>query len=287
MIKPNRHLSAKNEQAVNAGAVVISVDDQVNKENQKPKEFNAAEFKRQLKGKNKLREFQMMNKPVRNFIKDDSGVNAITDDTKKNVGSARDEVVSDTKKIGSAETANPEAKNEIYSRPGTEYQPEPSGAKPVIGNPARAVPKPAADEDLQMDEEHNADSLDKEMEKNEMTDDQLAESEEPKFIDTLKEKQTAQKEICQVPGKLKDAETTKLQQSTGDAKHVLDKDMNSMFAERDGQLKNVAQGQKDVTSEEEQKLKDYYSRITLIHAEYGNQCKKQSDLPRMHCELHF
>ena len=199
------------------------------------------------------------------------------------MGTARDEVVSDTKKIGAAETANPEAKNEILLRPGTEYQPEPSGAKPVIGNPARAVPKPAADEDLQMDEEHNADSLDKEMEKNEMTDDQLAESEEPKFIDTLKEKQTAQKEICQVPGKLKDAETTKLQQSTGDAKHVLDKDMNSMFAERDGQLKNVAQGQKDVTSEEEQKLKDYYSRITLIHA--NTEINVKNSLTYLECTV--
>jgi hypothetical protein len=41
--------------------------------------------------------------------------------------------------------------------------------RPGVGEAERAVPKPVAAEDVQMDKEHDADSLDKEMAANKMT----------------------------------------------------------------------------------------------------------------------
>ncbi|TKK69875.1 DUF4157 domain-containing protein [Ilyomonas limi] len=256
--------NVKDEQAIASGATVLAVDEKVNEEKQKPKEFNANEFKQQLKEKISS---GVPNEEAgaREFIKDDKQVNAITEGTKNNVTKAQDEVVSDAKRIN-APTEGGDKKSEIFTSPGIEYKAEQTGPKPVITNPERAIPKPVSEEELQMDKEHDADSLDKTMEENDLTDNQLAESEEPKFIDTLQEKQNSQKELCKIPNKLKATEDTQLQQSTGVAQLALNSGMNNMYLNRDGKLKSVEQGQHNVQSEEELRLQDYYNKIKLIYA---------------------
>lgn len=255
----------KDEQAITSGAVVLAVDGKVNEEKQQPKEFNAEEFKKQLKEKI-TSGVPNEESGAREFIKDDKQVTAITQDTKANVNNAQGEVVSDAKKIDSKNEADDGNKNKIFTRTGIDYEAEKTGAKPAILNPERAIPKPVSDDQAQMDEEHDADSLDKTMQENDLTDDQLAESEEPKFIDTLQAKQKSQQELCKVPGKLKDAENAQLQQTAGSAQSVLNQGMGNMFLNRDGNFKNVDQGQHTVKTEEEKRLQDYYNKITFIHA---------------------
>ena len=255
----------KDEQAITSGAVVLAVDEKVNEEKQQPKEFNAEDFKKQLKEKI-TSGIPNEESGAKEFIKDDKKVNAITEDTKTNVGNAQSEVVSEAKKIDSKNEADNKNKDKIFTRPGSDYEAEKTGPKPAIVNPERAVPKPVSNDQAQMDEEHDADSLDKTMQENDLTDDQLAESEEPKFIETLEEKQKSQQELCKVPGKLKAAENVRLQQSAGEAQVSLNQGMGSMFLNRDGKLKDVEQGQHNVQSEEEKRLQDYYNKIKFIHA---------------------
>ena len=255
----------KDGQAITLGATVLTVDEKVNAENQKPKEFKAAEFKQQLKEKISSG-VPNEEESAKAFIKDDKQVNAITADTKNNVSNAQKEVVSDAKKIDSQNETNEDSKAQIFTRTGADYEAEQAGTKPVVAHAERAIPKPATDDELKMDEEHNADSLDKLMEKNNISDDQLAESEEPQFIETLKEKQHAQKELCQIPAKLKTAEQAQLQQSTGAAQYDLNSSMSGMYSNRDSQLKGVAKGQHDVQAEEELRLQQYYDKIKLIYA---------------------
>ena len=262
--KAEKNDKSKNDTEFNGGAGLVSVDCYLNFENPKQKQFNSNYYKTQLK--NKIDQgIPHEEASTRAFINNKDGINAITDDTKKNVGSASNEVVSGTKKIESANAATDKGKEGILIRNGEDYQAEQTGARPKVGDAERAIPKPSSDEDLQVDQEHNAESLDKEMADNKMSDDQLAESEEPKFIDTLKEKQTAQKQICQVPAKLKETENAQLQDNDAAAKNMLDRGMGSMFANRDGHLKDVEQGQKDVKSEEDKRLDAYYAQIELIY----------------------
>ena len=258
-------VKVKDEQAITSGATVLAVDEKVNQEKQKPKEFSANEFKQQLKEKISSG-VPNEEESAKAFIKDDKQVNAITADTTNNVTKAQSEVVSDAKQIGSQTEADKASKDAIYTRPGTDYESEKAGAKPRILHAERAVPKPLDDDEVKMDEEHDADSLDRTMKENDLSDDQLAESEEPKFIDTLQEKQNSQKELCKIPGKLRNAEGVELQRSANAAQLMLNGGMNSMYAKRDNQFKSVEQGQHNVQSEEELKLQDYYNKIKLIYA---------------------
>ena len=116
-----------------------------------------------------------------------------------------------------------------------------------------------------MDEEHNADSLDKKMAENKLTDNQLAESEEPQFIETLEEKQKSQQELCQVPAKMRQDEMKQMQGNTVAAQTAINGAMGAMYGKRDGQFGEVKKSQQHVQTEDEKRLQDYYNQLKAIY----------------------
>ena len=250
--------------AVKSGTTVLTVDGEVNSADKPPREFNAEKFKRELKEKI-ISQVPQEERGARDFIKDDSKANGIVSETKTGIKDSEKEVVNDAEKISNKGSADMSQQEKLAAGNNIAYTPEASGNRPAIKDPQRAVPKPAPEEDAQMDEEHDADSLDRKMAQNNLTDNQLAESEEPKFIETLEEKQKSQQELCQVPATMRAAEAKQMQGNTTEAQAMMSGAMGAMFGKRKGQLGEVAKGQQHVQTEEEKQLQHYFNQLKQIY----------------------
>lgn len=97
----------------------------------------------------------------------------------------------------------------IKGIPEPTYPPAP---KPV--DPKLAIPKPKTDAERSLQSESNR--LDSAMQKNRLSEEQLAESREPSFLETLKLKQEAQKKIAEAPGNYRQREDEILKRAEGD-----------------------------------------------------------------------
>lgn len=262
--------------AIKSGATVLAVEENVNTANQPSKTFDANKFKEDLKRKI-TEQVPQEEKGAREFIKDDSKVNNIVDETKTGIKTSEKNVVGDAEQISNKESAGAAKQQEIFTGPNISYTQEAAGKAPVVHDPGRAVPKPLEDEEVKMDEEHDADSLDRKMRESQLTDNQLAESEEPEFLETLETKQQSQKELCQVPATMRQAEAQQMLGDTKDAQQLIGGTMGAMFGKRDGQLGEVGKGQQHVQSDEEKQLQQYYNQVKLIYETTEANVKSKLD----------
>ena len=253
----------KDEEAISEGAVVLTVDENVK---QPQPEFSSEKFKKELKDKIS-NQVPNEEQKVRQFIKTDAGVKNIVGTTQTDLKKSQEEVVSSAKNITNKKEYNPEKKQEIYQSEAVPLKKENPGSRPKITDVDRAIPKPVDPEELKMDKEHDADSLDKVMKANNLSDSQLADSNEPQFLKTLSEKQSAQKELCKVPSQLKKSENNILQKDKKDAQKDLSSGLNMIHFHKGKDFKEVDAGKKNVKSEEETRLENYYKDIKRIYSE--------------------
>ncbi len=266
--------NVKDDAAVTSAAMVLTTNENVTTE--KPKEFSAEDFKKQLKQKI---EEKVPNdeKQAKEFIKNDNKVNEIVSNTKGNIKESQKDVTQNAENISNEQTVNSDKRDVIAQRPGGELTVEEPGKRPGVGEAERAVPKPVAAEDVQMDKEHDADSLDKEMAANKMTDNQLAESEEKSFTDTLELKQQSQQELCSVPAKLRNAENTQHEADTKATQGEITHGLNSMHNQRSGQFNGVQETKKNTQTAEEIQLMLYYNNLKLIYIATETSVKNRLD----------
>ncbi|MEM0999753.1 MAG: DUF4157 domain-containing protein [Bacteroidota bacterium] len=123
------------------------------------------------------------------------------------------------------------------------------GKAPKNINPRAAVPKPKHDQEISMEEE--SEDLDKVMEKHDVTEGQLANSNEPKFTGALESKNKAQNEAAQAPKRYRKQEQSTLDRARAYAqKHGKDK-LIAMYGTRAQVLLKVLGGQKGAEKQEE------------------------------------
>lgn len=135
--------------------------------------------------------------------------------------------------------------------------PKPKNAKsPKPINATHAVPKPKTDSEISM--ERQSESVDEFMAENEITEKQLAKSEEPEFLGALDQKKEAQYQAAQAPGRFRDEESAVLGTSEKKAKKIGASGFGSMKALNLTQFKGVLDKQQTAkTSDKEEQTKIY------------------------------
>jgi len=205
-------------------------------------------------------------------FKTKDGIGTLTGSVGKEVANAQEPTKEILVNINNAQAPVGPNQQLIYEKKVEETAPEEPGRKAKIGQSERAVPKPVPQETVLLDEEHNADSLDRAMEDEQLkefdtklTNDQLADSQEKEFTETLTTKQEAQVQLCQIPAKNRDAEFNSHQQEADRAQEVLNKGMNAKFSKRKNSIGEVNDGKSKTQREDEALLAAYYSKIAGIY----------------------
>lgn len=160
----------------------------------------------------------------------------------------------------SAETGRPEPPKSniepIAPKPLVEEKP---GAKPALFNAAAAAPKPLDDSEISLEEQSR--SLDELMAKNKMTEEQLADSNEPKFLKALGSKKDAQAQAAAAPARYRAKEQAMLAKARQSAKAQGGAGYGGMANARGAAFAGVFVGQ--VLAETNDKLKQIAVKAEL------------------------
>ena len=112
-----------------------------------------------------------------------------------------------------------------------------AGKEPTPISRTAAAPKPRLDNEVSFEKESA--SLDELMAKNEMTEDQLAVSNEPQFVQALGAKKEAQQKAAEAPGVYREGEQKVLEKARNRAERAGAKGFGAMFETREGAFTTV------------------------------------------------
>ena len=121
------------------------------------------------------------------------------------------------------------------------YKTEPTGRKPAPIDAVAATPKPKPDAEISLEAKSTA--LDTRMATRHVTDQQLADSNEPQFLSTLAAKQQAQQQAAQAPQTYRQAEQRTLATAQKKASATAQTKGGGMFAKRQQTFLEVVQQQ--------------------------------------------
>lgn len=174
------------------------------------------------------------------------------DDVKQNV---RNQVVEANKKAGEplanqAASDPPASKDPVDQA--VDLQEEKAGQSPKQISKTAAAPKPKFDSQISMKRESQ--SLDELMVKNQLTEKQLENSNEPTFLEALNTKREAQEKADEAPGIYREQEQAILNQAQEQAGTAGKKKLGAMFSDRKKKFGEVfaKQGTSEKASEEKQ-----------------------------------
>jgi Domain of unknown function (DUF4157) len=150
------------------------------------------------------------------------------------------------------------------TKPG-ELVEEKAGKQPAPISRTAAAPKPRLDNEISF--EKDSASLDDLMAENQMTEEQLAVSNEPQFVQALDSKKQAQQKAAEAPGVYREAEQQVLEEARGQAGHAGAKGFGAMLQTREGAFTGVFSKQSSTAAADkaeqariQAKLADIYSR---------------------------
>lgn len=131
--------------------------------------------------------------------------------------------------------------------------PKPAAAAPRI-DPKQAAPKPKTDQEISL--QHESDKLDDMMTKNRLTEDQLANSNEPKFVHALEFKKETQQRIAETPGVYREQEQAILAEAQRQAGKELQSDLGAMRKTKHSTVNKVfgSQGKTETETEKRQRI---------------------------------
>ena len=146
-------------------------------------------------------------------------------------------------------TEQPLAVNEGDNKKPDSLPPTVKGAPPGGLGAREAAPKKKLDNEISMEEQSR--SLDKEMKTNNITEDQLARSNEPSFISGLREKKAAQKDAKDKPLLYRKQEAQMVQEAQSASEGEASRSMAGMFATRGKNFDGVVKQQQATKSKDE------------------------------------
>jgi hypothetical protein len=139
----------------------------------------------------------------------------------------------------------------------------PRGA-PKPGEPDASLAAPAPREGVEAEMKRQSDSLDSAMEKNRLSDDQLAESREPQFIETLEAKNQAKQKLAEAPGVYRAREAEILQSTQAQAAESMGGGLKGMAGVHRATNVRVHKGQGDTENNTETRQKEIKGKIVGI-----------------------
>ena len=140
---------------------------------------------------------------------------------------------------------------------------EPAGRPPRPLDPQAAAPKPKFDSEISMEKESR--SLDELMAENNMTEEQLAESNEPSFQQALETKRQAQAEAAAAPGRYRTQEQEILAGAQARAGGAGQRGLGGMFEARQGVFGDVFARQGGTETADKTQQDQVYKELECIY----------------------
>ncbi|MCX8533048.1 phage tail protein [Chryseobacterium luquanense] len=226
---------------------------------QKSASFTAVGFKSKLKEK-----IKGINLPQKQDDADDfekrNNINTVNRDIKKDVMTSKNSVT------GSIQTVAKQEPNEtkIAQRKSTAL-PDPKIGSKVNIKATDAMPPKRGDSELSVPIAKSYKAVEQQFAKNNITDEQLANSNEPDFIDALNAKKAAKENAENSPKEFKNAENKKLEASKQAAQGKTNSTMEGMHHSRKGLLDSVTNKQHKAGKEDTAKHKDVVEKLNTIY----------------------
>jgi hypothetical protein len=154
-------------------------------------------------------------------------------------------------------------KPELVTKPG-ELVEEKAGGRPAPISSSAAAPKPRLDNEISFEKESA--SLDHLMAENDMTEEQLAVSNEPQFVQALNSKKQAQQKAAEAPGVYREGEQKVLEEARDRAGHAGAKGFGGMFKTREGAFTTVFSKQSSTAAADKAEQSRIQERLAGIYA---------------------
>ncbi len=225
---------------------------------QKSTPFKASDFKAKLKAKIDKMQLPTNEKQVENFEKHNNIA-------KVNQSAAADVVTSKNNMTGAIEKVSKQEPDEtkIASRTATALPDPKIGSKVNI---KATVPGKRGEAELSAPITKRYKAVEQQFEKNNITDEQLANSNEPSFINALNAKKAAKENAENTPGEFKAAENKKLESSKQEAQGKTNMTMEGMHNSRKEMLNGVTQNQHKAGEKNTGKHQDVVAQLNQIYA---------------------
>ncbi|MGH9894146.1 MAG: hypothetical protein ACREA0_19625, partial [bacterium] len=157
----------------------------------------------------------------------------------------------------------PPPEEKLKPEPTTDLKEEEAGRRPRPISVAAAAPKPRLDSEISMEKESQ--SLDDLMAENQMTEEQLAQSNEPTFIEALDSKKEAQAKAAQAPADFRAQEQPILGRSQAQAGGAGASKFGGMFKTRKDTLGEVSGKQKSTVKDDKAKQEEVLTKLKTIY----------------------
>jgi hypothetical protein len=155
----------------------------------------------------------------------------------------------------------------VEPKPATPLQPEEAGPEPALAAAANAAPKPRGQGEVEAPLQAGSRSLDQQMAEADITEAQLAKSNEPEFETAVAAKKEAQTDAKTAPEALRQEEQEQLAGAQADAETTAQEKTADMHADRSQILAQVGDQQQQGKSEDEQKRAEVGAHIRTIYEE--------------------
>ncbi|WP_344928253.1 hypothetical protein [Aquimarina addita] len=162
---------------------------------------------------------------------------------------------------------------------------DPIGKAPKPIDAKGSVPKKKHSSEISMEDESA--SLDEYMAENELTEDQLAKSNEPKFTGALQSTNDAKQKAAEAPKKYRGKESVILNGAQGTAAAQGSKGLNGMFADRAGSFVNVGANQLSKEQTDGQQQKIIFKKLEGIYNDTKTAVEKKLSLLSKGVDLYF
>ncbi|WP_199302655.1 DUF4157 domain-containing protein [Oscillatoria sp. FACHB-1406] len=243
-------------------------DKQVQEMNQQPPgQFNAGAFKAALMARIAAATPQTLEQ-ADNF-KDQNKLDAVKGDLSSQVGEEKKQAANPIEE----KTKEQPDTSGIAPKPVTPLPPQQTGKAPSDIGAERAAPKPKSESEVSLQE--GSKSIDKQMADADVTDEQLAKSNEPQFQTALETKTTAQTNANTAPSAYRQQEQGIVTQAQAQAQTTAQTQLQGMHGEKAQLLTQVLGLQTNTKGQDEQKRSEVASNIQGI---YNNTKQKVETL---------
>ena len=179
-------------------------------------------------------------------------------------GKAKDASASSQAPLKEKTEAQPDPSG-LESKSVTELPPADPGQKPAKIGAEKAIPKSKSASEVETPLMESSEDLDRQMAAADITETQLAKSNEPKFMATLEAKQTAQTAAIEAPKAYRQQEKKKLAQAKAGALATSDQKLEGMYGDRTQLLTQVESQQGTAKSKDEAARNQVISDINGIY----------------------
>jgi len=162
----------------------------------------------------------------------------------------------------------------VPPKPVTPLSPEQPGEQTGIPNADAAAPKPKTRAEVEAPVKANTVKIDQQMAEADITDEQLAKSNEPEFTKALDAKNEAKTQAETVPGEYRQVEQVELGQAQGEAAAAAQEKTQAMHGERAAVLAQVSERQGQTKNQDEQARAKVSADIQAIYNQTKTRVEK-------------